>query len=108
MQTREFLIRTQLDAESVDAWIEAGWLLPERAGDAHEFEEVDIARAWLIRDLKRDVGVNEDGIGVILDLVDQVHGLRRTLRELCLTIQAQPTDARAKIAAEFREGRRSE
>ena len=39
-------------------------------------------RAELIRDLKYDLDVNDAGIGVILNLVDQVHGLRRTLGEL--------------------------
>jgi chaperone modulatory protein CbpM len=102
MQTREFLFRTQLDAEALEAWVEAGWLIPHRAGAAREFNEVDLARARLIRDLKQDLGVNEDGIPVILELVDQVHGLRRLLRELCLTIQAQPEVSRTRIATEFR------
>jgi hypothetical protein len=38
-----------------------------------------VARAQLIRDLKDDLGVNDEGVGVILNLVDQVHGLRRVL-----------------------------
>jgi chaperone modulatory protein CbpM len=28
------------------------------------------------------MGVNDEGIGIILSLVDQTHGLRRVLREL--------------------------
>jgi chaperone modulatory protein CbpM len=43
---------------------------------------MDIARACLIRDLKTDFGVNDEGIDVILHLVDQLHGLRRTLEQL--------------------------
>ena len=43
--------------------------------------EVDHARANLICDLKKDIGVNEPGIDVILGLIDQIHGLRRALRE---------------------------
>jgi chaperone modulatory protein CbpM len=30
----------------------------------------------------REVGVNDEGIAIILSLVDQMHGLRRVLREL--------------------------
>jgi chaperone modulatory protein CbpM len=36
-----------------------------------------MARAQLILDLERDLGVNREGIGIILSLLDQVHGLRQ-------------------------------
>jgi chaperone modulatory protein CbpM len=43
------------------------------------FSEADLARAELIRDLMQDLGVNDEGVGVILNLLDQMHGLRRAL-----------------------------
>ena len=43
------------------------------------FTEADVARAQLILDLKKDLGVNDEGIGVILNLLDQMHSLRRAL-----------------------------
>jgi chaperone modulatory protein CbpM len=79
---QEFLLRARLDDVTLTAWIEEEWILPRRAAAEVEFSEVDVARAELIRDLKHDLDINDAGIGVILDLVDQVHGLRRTLGEL--------------------------
>ena len=35
-----------------------------------------------MRDLQADFGVNDEGVGVILHLVDQLYGMRRTLMEL--------------------------
>jgi chaperone modulatory protein CbpM len=99
--TREFLVRTRLDARTLKAWIEAGWLVPRRNGDGERFSEVDFARAKLIRDLKKAMGVNDEGVTVILDLIDQVHGLRRTLRELLSAIHAQSETMRRQIAAEI-------
>jgi chaperone modulatory protein CbpM len=32
--------------------------------------------------LKHDLGVNDEAVPIILDLIDQVHGLRRAVREL--------------------------
>jgi chaperone modulatory protein CbpM len=32
--------------------------------------------------LKEDFGVNDEGISLVLHLLDQVHGLRRSMREL--------------------------
>lgn len=81
----------------------AGWLLPRDNGHARRFSEADLARARLIRDLKTDMGVNDEGITVVLDLVDQVHGLRRTLRELLAAICTQSEVMRRRIAAEIRD-----
>lgn len=74
-------VRLDLDAGTLHLWIEEGWLLPRRNPDL-AFSEGDVARAQLILDLKREMGVNDEGIGIILSLVDQMHGLRRVLREL--------------------------
>jgi chaperone modulatory protein CbpM len=101
--TREFLLRAHLDPKSLEAWIEAGWLQPRDRGTAERFSEIDLARARLIRDLKRDMGVNDDGITVVLDLVDQVHGLRRTLRSLLVAICTQSEVTRRRIITEIRE-----
>jgi chaperone modulatory protein CbpM len=74
-------VRLGLDAGTLHLWIEEGWLVPQRDPNL-AFSERDVARAQLILDLKREMGVNDEGIGIILSLVDQMHGLRRVLREL--------------------------
>ena len=101
METREFIIRARLDAQVLETWIEAGWLLPRRDGMERDFSDVDLARAQLIADLER-LGVNQEGVPVILDLVDQLHGLRRTLRDLLSAIHAQPEPMRRFLIAGLR------
>jgi chaperone modulatory protein CbpM len=91
METREFLFRTRLDLEALASCMAAGWLVPRRTGEMLDFSEVDVARASLILDL-RDIGINDEAIPVVLDLIDQIHGLRRVLRELLLVVRA-PSDA---------------
>tara|TARA_R110002167_G_scaffold175308_1_gene374558 strand:- start:21 stop:311 length:291 start_codon:yes stop_codon:yes gene_type:complete len=78
----EFLYRAQLDQETLDIWLEEEWLLPHQAEDAPAFSEADLARAQLILELKRDLGVNDEGVGVILSLLDQVHSLRKVLADV--------------------------
>jgi chaperone modulatory protein CbpM len=69
--------------ERLEAWIEAGWICPGEAADKQpELSEMDIARAQLICDLKDDLGINDEGVEVILDLLDQLYGLRRAMREM--------------------------
>ncbi len=79
---REFLLQAQLEDETLEAWIQEEWLIPGESAGEMTFSDADIARAQLITDLKNDLGVNNEGVGVILNLVDQIHGLRKVLTEL--------------------------
>jgi chaperone modulatory protein CbpM len=79
---QEFLIRAHLEHESVETWIAAGWLVPPQTEPEPMFSDVDLARAQLIRDLREDLGVNDEGVSVILHLLDQMHGLRRSMQDL--------------------------
>jgi chaperone modulatory protein CbpM len=81
MAVQNILLEAQVDARSIEAWIKAGWLLPQQDNGAR-LSEIDLARAQLIHDLKYGLGVNDEGIPLILDLIDQLHGLRRAVREL--------------------------
>lgn len=102
MRTREFLLAARLDASALEAWVEAGWLMPRRDEDAADFSDADLARARLIRDLQHDMGVNEEAIPIVLDLIDQVHGLRQALREVATAVCVQPEEMRQRIVAEIR------
>jgi chaperone modulatory protein CbpM len=77
---REFLERTQLDEE---------WLIPDRTAHQLAFTDMDLARANLIHDLKDKMGVNDEGLGVILHLLDQMHALRRALADTLKSAREQ-------------------
>ncbi len=87
----EFLLRAELDQETLDVWIKEEWLVPRGTTTDLTFSEVDLARAKLIQDLRRDIGVNDEGVGVILNLLDQVHGLRKALADLLQTMRERST-----------------
>jgi chaperone modulatory protein CbpM len=78
----EFLSRTKLNQHTLDVWIEEEWLVPAVTDAELTFSEADIARAQLISDLTEELGVNSEGVGVVLHLLDQVHGLRSALASL--------------------------
>lgn len=98
MFIHELHVRTQIETETLSAWVEASWLIPRQ----EEFSEADVARAQLIRDLKDDLGVNDDGVEVILNLLDQIHGLRQSLGELMHAVRGQPEDVQQRIALALR------
>lgn len=88
MDLRKTLENSGLEVASVEVWVEAGWIAPAKGAGA-QFSEVDLARARLIHDLRHGLGVNDEGIPIILDLIDQLHGLRRAMR-VALAKQPNP------------------
>ena len=76
---REFLERARLDRRTLTVWIEEEWLIPSSTADELAFTDMDLARANLIHDLKDKMGVNHEGLGIVLHLLDQMHALRRAL-----------------------------
>jgi chaperone modulatory protein CbpM len=103
MEHDEFLIRARLDDNVLEGWVAAGWLTPNAEEGMQQFSEIDVARVRLIQDLRRDIGVNDAGVGVILDLIDQLHGLRRTLGHLLTALQAQPHELRERLAVDLHQ-----
>lgn len=68
--------RLGIERTLLQAWISAGWIQID-ANDC--VSEADDAKAQLIQDLIGPLGVNDEGVAVILDLLAQLHGLRRLL-----------------------------
>jgi chaperone modulatory protein CbpM len=75
----EFLRISGVSAQELERWVEERLLLPEEEG----FEEVDVARARLIVELRRDFALDEEALPLVLSLLDQVYALRRQVRVLC-------------------------
>lgn len=98
MDRQEFLSQAGLDPDTLDAWLAAGWLLPRVTVDGRRFSLLDLARAHLILDL-REIGLNDDAMPVVLDLVDQVYGLRRILRDLLGGVSQEPPATYHRVVA---------
>jgi len=98
MEEKEVLGRfTRLRRATLHVWIERGWVTPERGQQGYQFREIDVARVRLIYEFSTELELDEDAIGVVLPLLDQVHGLRHQLRRLADAVSAQPEDVRRRI-----------
>jgi chaperone modulatory protein CbpM len=82
MNKQEFLNYAGVQVQTLDLWLAQRWLIPDQTSGEMNFSDVDVGRARLIRDLKTDLGVNDEGVDVILHLLDQLHGFRRALDQL--------------------------
>ena len=90
LSKQDFLAHARLDRKTLEVWIEEEWLVPSGTPPELAFSEADLARAQLIRDLIEGMGVNDEGVGVILNLVDQMHGLRKALAETLNAVRERP------------------
>jgi chaperone modulatory protein CbpM len=82
MNRNEFSTRLDVQVETLEFWLEQEWLVPEQTAADVTFSDIDVARGRLIRDLKNGFGVNDEGVDIILHLLDQLHGFRRAFEDI--------------------------
>jgi chaperone modulatory protein CbpM len=90
MSKHAFLTSSGVEAQMLEFCIEQQWLIPTQTDAELSFSDTDVARAHLIRDLKGVFGINDEGVDVILHLVDQLHGLRQALATLNPSLSSSP------------------
>jgi chaperone modulatory protein CbpM len=99
----QVLVQCRIERVVLEAWIAREWVLPAREDDGWLFSDADVARIEMIRDLTRELDLNEDAVEVVLPLIDQVYGLRASLRRIADAIGALPDPLRAQLRAELRK-----
>jgi chaperone modulatory protein CbpM len=97
MDRATFCLRARLDAATLEAWIEAGYL-------RRELSEADLARALLVRDLVQDIGVNQEGLDVVLDLLDQLYEARGALRRVLAVLAEEDRRLLDRVRAALAPG----
>ena len=105
MTTLEELVRVngRITAVHVERWVARGLLRPSADGERWIFEPVDVARACLLADLTDEMGFDDEAMETVVDLLDQVHTLRRQLHRLGLAIGRQPAETREAIAVALKD-----
>ena len=91
--------------ERLHVWVQRGWVRPVASSNRDQFTAVDLARAAFIRDLQDDLGLEESAVPIVLNLVDQIHGLRQELRGLLEAVDAQPHAVRSRLLAHIERRR---
>ena len=79
------------------SFVAAECLAPAEREGRLAYAEVDLARVRLLAELVTDFDLDADAAGVVVSLVDQIHGLRRALRQLGEAVAAEPGEVRDRI-----------
>lgn len=107
MITIETVIRTVggVRERELRAWIDEGWVRPERQRGVLIFREIDVARVRLIHDLRCDLAIGDEALPVVLNLLDQLYAMRRRLRAVNEAIATQPPAVRRTLRVALRPPR---
>ena len=97
----------ELSVTRLRGWVDRGWVTPASTGNGDEYDEIDIARIDLIRQLRDELSVDPDTVPILLSMIDQVYSLRRELRFVMRAIEGQPKQTRSKIIDELEKLRGS-
>ncbi len=102
---RDVVARVQrLTVTRLRVFVTHGLIKP--ADETPRYSEADIARAALICNLEDELGFDEDDVPVLLNLIDQIHGLRSELRGLIEAVEGLPPDMRATVRMRIEQRRR--
>jgi chaperone modulatory protein CbpM len=98
----EFARKLRFDGARLQVFIDRGWISPATQGGRPVFRDVDVARAALIADLVDVMGVNDEGVDVVLDLLDQLYSLRIAFGTLVDALEVQPRGVRRHLVNDAR------
>ena len=101
MDALEYCQQLKIETTTLSVWVEQRWIIPLADGNAQLYHDADIARGRLILDLIDQMGVNENGVDVVMALIDQVHGLRGKLQALTDAVRDQDYDVQRRIISKL-------
>ena len=87
------------------AFVEAEIVIPQRADAGLSFRRIDLARMELLCELSEQYDLGDDALGVVISLIDQLHGMRADLAAIARAIEDEPREARRRLGEALRRAR---
>jgi chaperone modulatory protein CbpM len=106
LSEQDVVARVQrLTVTRLRVWVQEGLIKPIDE-NAQGYSEADAARAALICNLEDELGFAEEDVPVLLNLIDQIHGLRSELFGLLEALDDLPPDVRTTVRMRVEQRRR--
>lgn len=86
-----------------EAFIATEVIIPLASDDGPVFRGIEIARLRLLCELSDDLDLEDEAVGIVISLLDQLHAARADLRALARALAAEPPDTRSRIGAALRQ-----
>lgn len=85
------------------SFVEAEIVTPTQTETGIVFRDVDLVRMELLCELSEDFDLHLDALGVVISLIDQLHGVRGNLRTVLDAVEREPEEVRQRIQGAIRE-----
>ncbi|MCA0997283.1 chaperone modulator CbpM [Alloyangia pacifica] len=87
----------RLDRTRLSRFLRAEVIAPAETEGRAVYRQVDVARMELLCDLCDDFELNDDALGLVMHLVDQLHGTRNDLRALMQALGDEPAEVKSRV-----------
>jgi chaperone modulatory protein CbpM len=91
------MLQERIDRQTLEEYIAREWLQPVSHPSGWYFEDIDIARIELVCHLTQDIQVNDEGMDVVLSLLDQLYGARAHMQKMHHAISQQSPEIQTNI-----------
>ena len=88
-----------LTRKQLVSFVEAEIVMPLHSATGPVYRQMDVARIELLCELSDEFDLQGDALGMVISLVDQLHGVRAELRVALEAIEREETEVRSRIAA---------
>lgn len=95
----------RLTRTTLSAFVAAEVVAPVRTEGGMMFHDVDLVRMELLCELSEAFSLEDDALGVVISLVDQLHAVRGDLRAVLEAVATEPEDVRTRIAHALQRAR---
>lgn len=86
-----------LTAPRLTTWLRARIIRPVQSDRGNLYREIDLARLALLCDLAEDYHFDEDGLRLVMSLLDQANQLRAEMRLLLAALARESPDLRHRL-----------
>lgn len=94
----------RLTRSRLTTFVEAEIVTPLHTETGLAYRQVDLVRMELLCELSDQFEIEEDALGVVISLIDQLHTTRADLHAVLAALEAEPEDVRQRIAGALRRG----
>jgi len=87
----------RLTRKQLISFVKAEIVIPLQSDTGPVYRQMDIARIELLCELAEQFDLQNDALGMVISLVDQLHGVRAELRAALAAIEREEADVRSRI-----------
>ncbi|MBS9716467.1 hypothetical protein ACFFUT_15710 [Pseudohalocynthiibacter aestuariivivens] len=87
------------------SFVKARIVTPMQSESGPVYRQIDLVRMELLCELSEQFELDDDALGVVISLIDQLHGVRAELRAFVDAIASEPADVRERISEAVRATR---